>query len=52
MQLTIIGAGNLGSSIAKGIVSKDIFAEICVTRRNTRIGEISERQRHQSVIRQ
>jgi pyrroline-5-carboxylate reductase len=35
MRLTIIGAGNLGSSIAKGIVSKDIFAEICVTRRNT-----------------
>lgn len=35
MRLTIIGAGNLGSAIAKGIVSKSIFAEICVTRRNT-----------------
>ena len=34
MRLTIIGAGNLGSAIAKGIVSKAIFTEICVTRRN------------------
>lgn len=34
MNLTIIGGGNLGSAIARGVAEKEIFEKVVVTRRN------------------
>ncbi|HEY0262206.1 MAG TPA: pyrroline-5-carboxylate reductase [Chitinophagales bacterium] len=34
MHLTIIGGGNLGSAIARGVTEKKLFSSITVTRRN------------------
>lgn len=45
MKIAILGAGNLGISIAKGLIKNEAFASLYLTRRNTgKLKEFNENQ--------
>lgn len=48
MKIAIIGAGNLGQSIAKGLLLHDTTSLLYITKRN--LTEISEFQEHKNVV--
>ncbi|NCP88978.1 MAG: NAD(P)-binding domain-containing protein, partial [Flavobacteriales bacterium] len=37
MKIAIIGAGNLGKSIAKGLIANDAMSSLYLTKRNTEL---------------
>jgi len=48
MKIAIIGAGNLGQSIAKGLLLHDTTKSLYITKRN--IAEISKFKKHDNVV--
>ena len=48
MKIAIIGTGNLGKSIAKGLVTNQLVTTLYLTKRNT--ADLKEFEEHKNVI--